>query len=133
MPQPVVQQAPQQQVQQAPQQQQVLAPQQQVQPGPDGKVPIGVLLTQENYTTTKAQSARDSELCPDCQSPNYMRSNQSPNSLKQCFDCGFNQRFQHSTHGASGIGQKDLPQFEARSQGHVPDGAPPMGTVVGHI
>lgn len=81
-----------------------------------GEVPIEVLLAQENYTTTKAASARDSERCPDCDSGNYMRSAQAPNSMKQCFDCGYNERFLHTTHGASGIGQKNLPVKTARVQ-----------------
>lgn len=108
MPAQVQQQAPaapqQVVVQQAPQQQQT------------GEVPIEILLSQENYTTTKAASARDSERCPDCNSGNYMRSAQSPNSMKQCFDCGYNERFLHTTHGASGIGQKNLPVKTARVQ-----------------
>lgn len=83
---------------------------------PEGEVPIAVLLAQEGYTTTKAQSAKDDERCPDCGSGNYMRSSQSPNSLKQCFDCGYNPRFLHTTHGATGTGQKDLPIHSARNQ-----------------
>ena len=94
------------------------APQQQTPPTQQsvGEVPIEVLLGQQDYTTTKAKSADDGERCPDCRSSNYMRSSTSPNSMKQCFNCGYNERFLHSTHGASGIGQRDLPVHEARNQ-----------------
>ena len=124
------------QVQQQPQvvqqpQPQVQQPQPQVQQAPDGKVPIEVLLQQEEYTTTKAQSAKDGEPCPDCGSVRYMRSSQQPNSLKQCFDCGFNPRFLHSTHGASGIGQKDLPVHTARGQIDSPGWNPQ--TIIGRV
>lgn len=123
--------------QQAPVQPQqfVQQPEQQVQQqpvGPDGKVPIEQLLTQDNYTTTKAQSAKDSEACPECESPNYMRSSQSPNSMKQCFNCGFNARFLHSTHGASGIGQKGLPVHTARNQVIAENNFNPQ-TVIGRV
>lgn len=77
---------------------------------------LGELLSQDHYTTTKAMSAKDGETCPDCDSVNYMRSAQAPNSMKQCFNCGYNPRFLHTTHGASGIGQNNLPVKTARSQ-----------------
>ena len=99
-------------------------------------MPIGVLLQQESYTSKKAQSAKDSERCPDCDSVNYMRSPQQPNSMKQCYDCGYNERFLHTTHGASGIGQKDLPTYNSRVQNRtaaVEAQFGPMGSVVGHV
>lgn len=74
------------------------------------------LLHQEEYTTDKAKSAKVESTCPDCGSPNFMRPSTSPNAMKQCFNCGYNERFQHSTHGATGIGQSDLPTKAARVQ-----------------
>jgi hypothetical protein len=89
---------------------------QQASVAPVGETHFGDLLLQDDYTSTKAQSARDKETCPDCQSPNYMAPQGHPNAMKQCFDCGWNPRFQHSTHGASGIGQQNLPTRTARGQ-----------------
>jgi hypothetical protein len=84
---------------------------------PNGEATFSDLIHQDGYTTTKAQSARDTELCPECDSPNYMRPKGVPNALKQCFNCGFNNRFAHSTAGASGIGQKNVaPPKPARVQ-----------------
>lgn len=102
-------------------------------PGDGGEQHFGDLLRQDEYTTTKAQSAKDDERCPDCGGPNYVRSSQSPNSMKSCFDCGYNPRFLHSTHGATGIGQNDLPTFTARSQTQQPPGAPPRMSIIAHI
>ena len=83
---------------------------------PGGEAHFGELIRQDHYTTEKAQSARDSEPCPDCGSPNYIRPHTSKNAMKQCFNCGYNERFAHSTAGASGIGQKNLPTRTARAQ-----------------
>ena len=95
-------------------------PQQLPQPSsvdPNGESSFSDLIHQDGYTTTKAQSARDTELCPESDSPNYMRPKGVPNALKQCFNCGFNARFAHSTAGASGIGQKNVaPPKPARVQ-----------------
>lgn len=109
---------------------------QQVQPGsvtPEGQSHIGDLLRQDGYHSEKAQSSKDTEPCPDCGSPNYMRSKESPNSMKQCFECGFNPRFAHSTAGASGIGQQNVAAPRPARVQNVATGAPPMGTVIGHI
>lgn len=96
---------------QVPQQvvQQPQVPQQGV-PDENGQVPIGYLLHQEGYqyTSDKAQSARDTERCPECDSGNYLKPKGVPNAMKQCFECGYNPRFAHSTAGASGIGQKNV-------------------------
>lgn len=117
-------QPPAQPVQQAPQ-----TPTQHLQQ----QVSMGDLLQQDAYTTTKAQSARDGEPCPDCGSVNYIAPVGHANAMKQCFECGYNPRFQHSTHGASGIGQAGLPQYTARAQTQAPPGAAPMGSVIAHI
>jgi hypothetical protein len=115
--------------------QQVVVPQgaQQASVTPDGEYHIGDLLTQQEYTSSKAQSTRDNELCPDCDSPNYMRSKESPNSMKQCFNCGFNPRFAHSTAGASAIGQKNVaPPRPARVQALTQSNYNPQ-TIVGRV
>lgn len=109
------------------------SPQQQTEPAPFTPIPqqqsvaqsvpldqessFGDLLHQDGYTTEKAQSMRDTETCPECDSPNYMSPKGIPNAMKQCFNCGFNPRFSHSTAGASGIGQKNVaPPKPARVQ-----------------
>lgn len=97
-------------VQTAPQivpQQPYQQPQTAPQPGsvaPNGEVPFGDLLQQSEYTTEKAQSAKQHDLCPECDSVNYMSPKGMPNAMKQCFDCGFNPRFAHSTAGLTSTG-----------------------------
>lgn len=117
-------------VPQAAPQQQIPAPQA-VSVDPNVQTDIGTLLRQDGYTTTKAQSAMDTESCPACGSTNYMRANGHPNSMKQCFECGNNPRFEQMAGGTSGIPTKG-PVRAARVQN--PDiGAPKMGTVFQHI
>lgn len=97
-----------------------------------GEVPIELLLQQDQYTTEKAQSARDAERCPDCDSVNYMAPKGHPNAMKQCFECGFNPRFAHSTAGASGIGQKNVeaPRAARVQVNSPPAGFPAMGSLI---
>ena len=98
---------------------------------PNAQVPIEILLSQEDYTTDKAKSAKMHDKCPDCGSPNFMGIGRA---AKRCAECGYNELFTHSTHGATGIGQKDLPVYAARvQQSGVPAGFPAMGSVVGHV
>lgn len=133
MPQPAPQQP-----QSAPQQPQAPAPQQPVQQQPssvppDGESHFGDLLHQDGYTTEKAQSARDSESCPECGSGNYMAAKGHPNSMKQCFNCGYNPRFAHSTAGAASTGQKNVaPPRPARVQ-LLAEGNFNPGQIVGRV
>ena len=89
-------------------------------------------LTQDGYTSTKAQSSKDTELCPNCGSTNYMRASGSPNSMKQCFECGQNPRFEQMAGGTTGIPTKG-PVRAARVQNPGDPSFKPMGSVVGHI
>lgn len=98
----------------------------------DGKAHFGDLLRQDGYTTTKAQSARDQERCPACDSPNYVADKSNSRSMKHCFDCGSNPRFEQTMAGISGTGQ-NIPVKTARVQNAPVPGAPPLGTVVGHV
>lgn len=123
---------PQQAQQPAPQPQQ--QPFQQAQPSsvtPAEGTSLSEALTQTEYTSTKAQSAKDTEACPNCGSQNYMRASGSPNSMKQCFDCGQNPRFEQMAAGTTGIPTKG-PVRAARVQ-NVATGFPKMGTVIDHI
>lgn len=100
---------------------------------PSGEAHFGDLIRQDGYTTEKAQSARDGERCPDCGGVNYMRSKESPNSMKQCFECGYNPRFAHSTAGASGIGQQNVaPPVAARVQ-TMAEGNFNPGVIIGRV
>lgn len=105
---------------------------QQVSVTEDGKSHFGDLLRQEEYTTEKAQSAKDTETCPSCGSPNYVADKSNSRSMKHCFDCGSNPRFEQTMSGISGIGS-NIPVKTARVQNAPVAGAPPMGSVVGHI
>ena len=48
----------------------------------------------------KAMSARSTMSCPDCGSGNIFKPNGHPNAMEQCYHCGWNPRFSHSTAGA---------------------------------
>jgi hypothetical protein len=116
----------------APVQQQIPVPQPQGQVAPDQEVDLTSLLHQDGYTSTKAQSAKDTALCPECDSPNYLAAKGHPNAMKQCFNCGYNPRFEQSMAGASGIGQKNLPVHTARAQTLSENNFNP-GTLVGRV
>jgi predicted nucleic-acid-binding Zn-ribbon protein len=57
-------------------------------------------LASEVPANTKARSARMTENCPDCGSTNYFRPHGVGNAMAQCYECGYNPRFSHSTAGA---------------------------------
>lgn len=48
----------------------------------------------------KAMSARSDEMCPECGSGNIFKPHGHPNAMAQCYHCGWNPRFAHSTAGA---------------------------------
>ena len=48
----------------------------------------------------KALSARSTALCPGCGSDNIFKPVGMPNMMEQCYNCGWNPRFGHSTAGA---------------------------------
>lgn len=99
---------------------------------PQAESDFGSLLRQDGYTTTKAQSAKDTERCPSCGSNNYVRASGHPNSMKQCFECGHNPRFEQMAAGTTGIPTKG-PVRAARVQNTPVAGAPPMGAIIQHI
>jgi hypothetical protein len=107
-------------------------PAQQGSVAPEGEAHFGDLLRQDEYTTTKAQSAKDTETCPSCGSTNYVRASGHPNSMKRCFECGTNPRFEQMAAGTTGIPTKG-PVRSARVQNPTVEGAPPMGTIFQHI
>lgn len=100
-------------------------PQQATQPSADprtlppsmqnGEQRFGDLMQQTEYQSTRALSARDSERCPDCNSGNFIAPQGHPNAIKQCFDCGYNPRFMHTTHGVGSTGE-NVPTRTARGQ-----------------
>lgn len=77
--------------------QQQPAPQQTYEPQP----------TDEEYRPQKAQHLRQEDYCPDCGSGDFFRPQGVPNAMKQCYTCGYNERFAHSTAGAGLPGGED--------------------------
>lgn len=55
---------------------------------------------QPEQAPLKAQSARSTATCPDCGSGNIFKPTGQPNAMEQCYHCGWNPRFSHSTAGA---------------------------------
>lgn len=47
----------------------------------------------------RAMVAKQDTHCPDCGGSNYFRPVGHPNAMAQCYECGFNPRFQQSTAG----------------------------------
>lgn len=47
-----------------------------------------------------AKSASLTATCPDCGSGNYFAPQGMPNAMTQCYECGYNPRFGHTTAGA---------------------------------
>lgn len=113
--------------------QQTVTPQQQGSVTPAGEAHFGDLLSQDGYHTEKAQSAKDSELCPECDSPNYLAPKGHPNAMKQCFNCGYNPRFAHSTAGASGIGQSNVAAPKPARVQRLNQSNFNPGTIVGRV
>lgn len=54
----------------------------------------------EQTALKKAVSARSTQTCPDCGSGNFFKPQGMPNAMEQCYHCGWNPRFAHSTAGA---------------------------------
>jgi hypothetical protein len=82
-----------------PQQQQ---PQPEQQPQPQ-QVPEG----EYRPDPTKAKHLRVEDNCPECGSGDYFRPHGTPNAMPQCYTCGYNPRFAHSTAGAGLPGGED--------------------------
>jgi membrane protease subunit (stomatin/prohibitin family) len=104
---------------------------QQASVAPTEEAHFGDLLRQGEYTSNKAQSARDTESCPECGGPNYLAEKGKPNSMKHCFDCGANPRFSQSMAGVSGTGQ-NIPVKTARSQ-QMNNSTYDPSVIVGHV
>lgn len=47
----------------------------------------------------KAVSARSDAMCPECGSDYIFKPHGNPNAMQQCYNCGWNPRFAHSTAG----------------------------------
>jgi len=52
-----------------------------------------------DYVPKKAISARSKETCPNCESGNYFRPHGKPNAMPQCYECGYNPRFEQMAAG----------------------------------
>lgn len=89
------------------------------------------------YAPKQATASRNSGRCPDCDSGNYLAATRT--ALKRCYDCGYNERFDHEAGGPAGsgsIGISGVP-YVATTQVHgvnnfhpvLPDGS----NAIGHI
>lgn len=96
-----------------------------------GQHHIGELLGIPEYTTTKAQSLRQSEVCPECLSENYL-SAKPGHYAPICDNCGYNPRFQQSMAGVSAPSGTPV-VTSARRQVQVPVGAAPMNSIIAHV
>lgn len=82
---------------------------------PNAQSNILDLLSQVDYTTTKAKS-NDGGRCPECDSGNWMHIRGSLNAPHRCFDCGFNELgYQHELAGISATSEQ-VPTYTARVQ-----------------
>lgn len=77
--------------------------------------------------STKAQSARQEDFCPECQSGNYMKA-QGTNILR-CFDCGY--PIVQTTSGISGV-KSEGPTRPARQPTGTQNNFNP-GQIIGRI
>jgi hypothetical protein len=81
---------------------------------PQQAPPQQTVVVEQEYTTDKAQSARSTETCPECGSGNVFKPKGQPNAMPQCYHCGWNPRFEHSTAGAGMPSDKSVPVQSAR-------------------
>jgi hypothetical protein len=101
------------------------------------QAPPQQVVAEEEYTTEKAQSSRLTETCPECGSGNIFKPKGMPNAMPQCYHCGWNPRFEHSTAGAGMPSDKSVPVQSARQisggggAGGVSNYNP--GNIVAHI
>lgn len=99
-------------------------------PSPKASIPATPHV-EEPPAPVKAQSARSSETCPDCGSGNFFKPQGHPNAMSQCYECGWNPRFAHSTAGAgmpTGDGGPATPARQVSTTGNYNP-----QTIVGHI
>ncbi|MFE4527076.1 hypothetical protein ACFRMO_07745 [Streptomyces anulatus] len=76
---------------------------------------------QRAYETEKAQSAKQTDLCPSCRSEHYWRP--TPNTTAMCFDCGW--PVQNSTQGVAISNNSSAPTrqsvHQAKGSGYQPN------------
>lgn len=92
---------------------------------PSGPREMAVRPTADVPPTTKAQSARQTDYCPSCNSDNYFRP--LPQSGLRCYDCGY--PLVQSGTGVSSIKS----QGKTKPARQVPTAGFQPGTIVGHI
>lgn len=69
---------------------------------------------QEQRAPARAMVARQDTHCPDCGGSNYFRPVGLPNAIAQCYECGYNSRFQQSTAGLPSGSGGDGPATPAK-------------------
>lgn len=100
-----------------------LMPHQQSSPPPEAPETVTV--------PQKAMSARSKETCPECGSGNYFKPVGHANAMSQCYTCGYNPRFAHSTAGAGMPSDRSVPTRPAKQVSTENNYNP--GTIVGHV
>jgi hypothetical protein len=58
--------------------------------------------------------AKQDTHCPDCGGTNFFRPVGMPNAIAQCYECGYNSRFQQSTAGLPSGSGGDGPSTPAK-------------------
>lgn len=85
----------------------------------------------EEGVPLKAKSARSTARCPDCGSGNFFKPDGNPSAMEQCYHCGWNPRFAHSTAGAGMPSDKSAPVRPAKQVSTANNFNPQ--TIIGHI
>ncbi|MFE4681566.1 hypothetical protein ACFRNJ_12110 [Streptomyces sp. NPDC056721] len=62
----------------------------------------------------RAMVAKQDTHCPDCGGSNYFRPIGQPNAMAQCYECGYNPRFQQTTAGLPSGSGGDGPATPAK-------------------
>lgn len=79
---------------------------------------------------SKAISAKLHDFCPSCGSDNYFRPSGNPNAMQQCYECGYNPRFEQMAMGA-GVHADGGPATPSRQVASAHGGY--SGAIVGKI
>jgi len=99
-------------------------------PMPPSQQPMTPYTPPQQYQQpVKAQSANQSDMCPDCGSNSYM--SPSPNIAKRCFDCGYPTEQSGSRHGAL-TGAKVEGAVKAATGNNVTNNWNPQG-IIGRV
>lgn len=83
------------------------------------------------YMPRQAVSTRVTETCPNCGCGNYFQPHATPNAMKQCYECGYNARFEQMASYGAAVPSDGAPAQPARQVSAAHQGY--SGEVVAHI